>query len=60
MPTFESFVMLLDNAQSTVDVSVMYWDLLGLRGTDNFSPEELKAFGLGRGLAVFEAFEVKI
>ena len=35
----------------------MYWDLLGLAGTDNFTPEELTAFGFPRGQALFDAFD---
>lgn len=56
-PTFESQIMLVDSAKQSIDISVMYWDLLGTKGTDNFTSDDLNALGFNRGRLVYDSFE---
>jgi len=57
MPTHEAMVALADGAQRTLDFTAMYMDLNGTEDREVFSPSEMEAFGIGRGVTVFDALK---
>jgi phospholipase D3/4 len=62
LPTADAQIALLQSAISSVDVTVMYWNLLaqnegGGGGGRNFTPAELDALGAGRGRELYDAFQ---
>jgi hypothetical protein len=53
--TAQHQIALLEGSRETVDVTVMYWNLLATPG--NFSSAQMKGFGADRGAALYAAFE---
>ncbi|CAK4698012.1 hypothetical protein LEN26_000893 [Aphanomyces euteiches] len=55
--TAEALVELIDSALHRLDIFAMYWNLLGEEDRGEHSPEEMRRFGVDRGVAVFNAIE---
>lgn len=55
--TWASLTMLANSSAKTLDITAMYFDLLGTEDRKMYTPHQMKAFGAERGIAVFKAIE---
>jgi len=57
--SWRTLIEMINTTQSTLDVTVMYWDLLASNSTDApyFTPAQFKAFGADWGQQMLDAFD---
>ena len=54
--TFQAHLDLINNATSTIDISVMYWNLIASNSSNgDFTEAQFEAFGSEEGAQIFEA-----
>ena len=58
LSSWSTLTKMINDTNSTLDVTVMYWDLLAWNSSDApyFTPAQFKAFGADRGQEMFDAF----
>lgn len=55
--TADTLISMVDNAEKTVDITVMYWNLVATPEDDNFTQAQLDAMGAQKGVQLYEAFK---
>lgn len=59
LSTWQTLTKMVNQTNQTLDVTVMYWDLLAWNSTDSkyFTPAQLEKFGADWGQQLFNSFE---
>lgn len=55
--TADTLISMVDNAETAIDITVMYWNLVAEPEDDNFTQDQLDEMGAQKGMQLYQAFK---